>query len=98
MEMQRITDFPMSTVHIGLRKLQSNLRRYDDHRTRHNAPHQHRRYQNWWFSDADVLSRTPKKWRNQEENIQQCIRFTEEVSCQLITKQKKPNKRRLAVR
>ncbi|KAJ0779670.1 hypothetical protein HanPI659440_Chr06g0229061 [Helianthus annuus] len=94
MEMEHITDFPMSTFHIGPRKLQSNLRRYDDHRTRHNGPRQHRRYQNWWFSDA-VLSTTPKKWRNQEElstkitmdfvppeNIQQCIRLTEEF-CKL---------------
>ncbi|MFS7888747.1 hypothetical protein Hanom_Chr00s000002g01598721 [Helianthus anomalus] len=79
MKMERVTDFPMSTVHIGQRKLQSNLRRYDDHRTRHNGP----------------LSRTPNKWRNQEElstkitmdfvspeNIQQCIRLTEEF-CKL---------------
>ncbi|KAM0064447.1 hypothetical protein Hdeb2414_s0003g00103071 [Helianthus debilis subsp. tardiflorus] len=79
MKMECVTDFPMSTVHIGPRKLQSNLRRYDDHHTRHNGP----------------LSRTPNKWRNQEElstkitmdfvspeNIQQCIRLTEEL-CKL---------------
>ncbi|KAF5819956.1 hypothetical protein HanXRQr2_Chr02g0083471 [Helianthus annuus] len=62
MKMERVTDFPMSIVHIGPTKLQSNLRRYDDHRTRHNGP----------------LSRTPNKWRNQEE----CIRLTEEF-CKL---------------